>query len=191
MTARAIATWATAGLLSSAIVAIPLAGYAATMTSVSIKDFAFQPSTIVIHEGDAVTWTNLDGATHTATDVGVFDTGNLGYNATRTITFPTPGTYLYYCAFHSIMFGAVVVVPAGGPLPATAPTIAPGELRGPASSPLISVGTDIAPTLAPATGSAPATDGAAGAFSVASLVIFVVGLGALAWRLLGRLRTVA
>ena len=73
---------------------------------------------------------------------------------------------------------------------AVAPTIAPGALRGPASSPLITVGTDLAPTLAPAPASqAPAADVLA-PLSIASLAIFVLGLGALAWRL-GKLRTTA
>src|SRR5438309_460992 len=109
---------------------MPLVAYSATATAISIKDFAFQPSTVVIHAGDAISWTNLDGTTHTATDVGIFDTGNMGYNATRTITFGAPGTYLYYCVFHSIMFGAVIVIPADQPLPAGAPTIAPAAHRG-------------------------------------------------------------
>jgi plastocyanin len=188
--ATAIASWAAAICLSIATIAMPLVAYSATATTVSIKDFAFQPSTVVIHVGDAISWTNLDGTTHTATDVGVFDTGNMTYDTTRTITFATPGTYLYYCVFHSIMFGAVVVIPADQPLPAVAPTIAPGELRGPLSSPLITVGTDLAPTLAPARDpGAPAAD-VLGPLSIASLAIFVLGVGALAWRL-GRLRTIA
>jgi plastocyanin len=187
VTARALITWLAAGSLSMLMVATPLLAYATTATAVSIKDFAFQPSTVVIHAGDGISWTNLDGTTHTATDVGVFDTGNLGYDATRTITFSTPGTYLYYCLFHSIMFGAVVVIPADEPLPAVAPTIAPGELRGPATTPLISVGTDVAPTLAPAASAPPAASEVIGPLSVMSLAVFIVGVGALAWRL-GRLR---
>jgi plastocyanin len=190
MTAKAMGIWAAAVSVSIAITAMPLVAYSATATSVSIKDFAFQPSTVVIHAGDAITWMNLDGTTHTATDVGVFDTGNMGYDASRTITFATPGTYLYYCLFHSIMFGAVVVIPADQPLPATAPTIAPGVLRGPASSPLITVGTDLAPTLAPAVATQPPSMGVLAPLSIASLAIFILGVGALAWRL-GRLRTVA
>lgn len=190
MTARAIAIWAATGCLSIAILGMPFVAYSATATAVSIKDFAFQPSTVVIHAGDAITWMNLDGTTHTATDVGVFDTGNMGYNASRTVTFATPGTYLYYCIFHSIMFGAVVVIPADQPLPAVAPTIAPGELRGPASSPLITVGTEIAPTLAPATASDPAAAQPIGPLSIASVAIFMLGMLALAWRL-GRLRSIA
>ncbi|TMG71348.1 MAG: hypothetical protein E6H81_03900 [Chloroflexi bacterium] len=190
MTAKAIAIWVASVSLSIGTIAMPLVAYSATATAISIKDFAFQPSTVVIHAGDAISWTNLDGTTHTATDVGIFDTGNMGYNATRTITFGAPGTYLYYCVFHSIMFGAVIVIPADQPLPAVAPTIAPAELRGPASSALISVGTDIAPTLAPAATSRPDATGVPAPLSIASLGIFILGVGALAWRL-GRLRVVA
>jgi len=87
------------------------------------------------------------------------------------------------------MFGAVIVIPADQPLPAVAPTIAPAELRGPASSALISVGTDIAPTLAPAATSRPDATGVPAPLPIASLGIFILGVGALAWRL-GRLRAV-
>lgn len=189
MAARSIGVWLASAGISAAMLAMPLVAYSATATTVSIKDFAFQPSTTVIHAGDSITWMNLDGTTHTATDVGVFDTGNMGANATRTITFTTPGTYLYYCLFHSIMFGAIVVIPADQPLPDVAPTIAPAQLRGPSASSLITVGTDVVPTIAPPSdpeSSAPSI----APLTVASIALFVIGVGALAWRL-GRLRTLA
>jgi plastocyanin len=169
-----------AGVISLALLATPLAAFAAT-TSVSIKDFAFQPSATVIHAGDTVTWTNLDGAAHTATSIGEFDTGSMPLGASRSVTFATAGTYLYYCQFHSIMFGTVVVVPAGEPLPAVAPTIAPALLRGPDARTLITVGTDTAPTLAPHVAVPPPPD----AFgpSLLAVAVFIAGVAALAWRL--------
>lgn len=176
---RALAGWAAAATVSCAVLAMPLVAYGAT-TTVSVKDFAFQPNATVIHAGDVVTWTNLDGTAHTATSVGVWDTGSMPYGASRSITFTTPGTYLYYCVFHSIMFGSIVVVPADEPLPAVVPTIAPGLLRGPVSSPLITVNTDTAPTLAPAT-TATREDGLSG-LNLLTGVVFVAGVAALAWR---------
>ena len=169
-----------AASISLAILAMPLAAYAAT-ASVSIKDFAFQPSTTVIHAGDTVTWTNLDGTAHTATSVGEWDTGSVPSGASRSVTFTTPGTYLYYCVFHSIMFGTVVVISANDPLPAVAPTIAPALLRGPEARTLITVDTETAPTLAPHVETSRPAD-ASGPGLLAG-VVFIAGVAALAWRL--------
>lgn len=169
-----------AAVISLVLIAMPLAAYAAT-ASVSIKDFAFQPSATLIHAGDTVTWTNLDGTTHTATSVGVWDTGSMPLGASRSVTFTTPGTYLYYCLFHSIMFGTVVVVPAGEPLPAVAPTIAPALLRGPEARALITVDTETAPTLAPHVALPAPADGPGP--NLLAGAVFIAGVAALAWRL--------
>jgi len=178
---RDVLAWCAAAVASVAILSLPLVAFGAT-TSVSIKDFAFQPGTIAVHAGDTVTWTNLDGSTHTATSVGAWDTGNLASGSSRSITFTTPGTYLYYCIYHSIMFGAVFVVPADEALPATAPTLPPAALRGPEGRPLIVVNTEIAPTLVPASlPSGPGRDGPNTAWLAAA--VFVTGVAALAWRL--------
>src|SRR5437763_6295629 len=88
---RDVLAWCTAAVASVAILSLPLVAFGAT-TSVSIKDFAFQPGTIAVHAGDTVTWTNLDGSTHTATSVGAWETGTLASGRSRSITFTTPGT---------------------------------------------------------------------------------------------------
>lgn len=77
---------------------------------VSIQSFAFSPSSLTISAGDSVRFTNLDEASHTATfaDNGP-DTGRLRQGEVGTLTFATPGTYAYHCAFHGNMQGTISV----------------------------------------------------------------------------------
>jgi len=78
--------------------------------AVTIQDFAFGPQTLEIAAGTTVTFTNNDSAPHTATaDDGSFDTGQLDQGASASVTFDTPGTYTYVCAFHPNMTGTIVV----------------------------------------------------------------------------------
>jgi plastocyanin len=66
--------------------------------------------TVVIGVNNTVTWVNDDNAAHTVTSRdGSFGSGNIGAGGVYTYTFTTPGTYRYYCAYHSWMVGTVVV----------------------------------------------------------------------------------
>jgi plastocyanin len=74
--------------------------------------YSFSPVqvTVAIGVNNTVTWVNNDNAAHTVTARdGRFDSGNIGSGGTYTYTFTTPGTYRYYCAYHSWMVGTVVV----------------------------------------------------------------------------------
>ncbi len=83
--------------------------------SVTIKGFAFSPATLTVRTGTTVTFTNGDSAAHTITSGagrtkdGKFDRPIAG-GATTTITFDAPGTYAYFCALHSSMPEATIVV---------------------------------------------------------------------------------
>lgn len=90
----------------------PVAASAAQMagSSVIIANFAFQPAWISVPAGTTVTWVNGDGVAHTVTsDSGAFDSGAIAPGASFGVTFSTPGTYTYHCAFHPMMTGTVVV----------------------------------------------------------------------------------
>ena len=79
--------------------------------AVAIEGFAFAPQSIEVTAGSTVTFTNNDGAAHTATaDDGSFDTGSLAQGESASVTFDTPGTYTYTCAFHPGMTGTIVVI---------------------------------------------------------------------------------
>lgn len=102
----------------SALLAFAPRTRAASTISVEISGFAFQPATVTIQVGDTVTWTNLDGAAHTATDTGpqaLFD-GVMDNGESFSYTFTQAGTFNYFCTFHPQMTGTVIVqaASAGG-----------------------------------------------------------------------------
>ena len=77
---------------------------------VSIANFAFNPSSITIHPGESVTWSNDDGSPHAL----VFSDGaggivSLSPGQSFTRTFARAGTYDYSCSFHPYMTAKVVV----------------------------------------------------------------------------------
>ncbi|HET9341345.1 MAG TPA: cupredoxin family copper-binding protein [Candidatus Eremiobacteraceae bacterium] len=91
----------------------------ATPMLVTIKDFAFNPSTLSVPVGGSVTFKNLDTASHTASDAaGTWDSGNLDTGQSWTYTFAKAGTYKIICKYHPSMKGTIVV---GGPAPSPSP----------------------------------------------------------------------
>lgn len=96
----------------STSVASPVAEEAvAGETAVAIQDFTFVDGTLEIAAGTTVTWTNNDSAPHMATaDDGSFDTGTIDSGASASVTFDTPGTFTYVCAFHANMTATIVVI---------------------------------------------------------------------------------
>jgi plastocyanin len=86
--------------------------------TVSMKDFEFGPVELRVKAGTVVTWANDGARPHSATAVdGSFDTGVYGAGESRSATFETPGTFVYYCELHGApdgsggMIGTVVVEP--------------------------------------------------------------------------------
>src|ERR1043166_3780708 len=86
------------------------AGAKAATTSVSILgiSMAYSPANVTINRGDTVTWTNKDTITHTVTsNTSVFNSGNMGANATFSFTFNNPGSFPYHCSIHLSMTGTI------------------------------------------------------------------------------------
>jgi len=81
----------------------------------------FSPRNITIPEGSVVTWTNNDGAPHTATGAGGINSGNLNGGQSYSKTFNTPGTFAYHCSYHSFMTGTIKVTNASGNVPPPPP----------------------------------------------------------------------
>ncbi len=83
---------------------------------VVVKDFAFDPASVTIKAGDTIRWV-WDGGRHTVTSGGgCRSDGRWNFNvsspdAAATFTFPTAGTFPYYCDPHCGigMTGQVVV----------------------------------------------------------------------------------
>ncbi|VAW34152.1 hypothetical protein MNBD_CHLOROFLEXI01-2119, partial [hydrothermal vent metagenome] len=77
----------------------PAADAAAT---IDMANFAYVSNDVTVSVGTAVTWINKDGGPrHSATaSDGSFDTSLFDAGEQVTITFDTPGTYVYYCTLH-------------------------------------------------------------------------------------------
>jgi plastocyanin len=78
------------------------------IASISIKNFAFSPSELVIKMGTTVKWTNEDSAPHTV-KFNDFQSGQLPQGGTYEHQFNTAGTFEYTCGIHPSMKGKVVV----------------------------------------------------------------------------------
>jgi plastocyanin len=83
----------------------------ASQNIVSMKNIAFNPSSLTIRRGANVTWTNDDSVTHTVTsNTGIWDSGNLSPGQTYTRQFNDTGTFPYHCKIHgSAMSGTITV----------------------------------------------------------------------------------
>ena len=114
-----------------ALVTVSPSPVLAQAQAVTIVNFAFQPATLEVPVGTTVTWTNQGSAPHTVTaDDGSFDSGTLQPGGTFSMTFDTPGTFIYHCEIHPNMMGTIVVTAAAAaatPVVATstAATVAP------------------------------------------------------------------
>ncbi|MEJ0021427.1 MAG: cupredoxin family copper-binding protein [Candidatus Doudnabacteria bacterium] len=83
---------------------------APTTHYISIQNFAFTPTSIMIRKGDTVVWTNKDSAVHTVIgDNGGPASSNLSTNQTYSFTFNTIGAFNYHCSIHPYMQGIVTV----------------------------------------------------------------------------------
>jgi plastocyanin len=129
--------------------ALGLAADAAS-AAVTISNFSFQPASVTVNAGDAVTWTNADNVSHSATaNSGAWDTGIFS-SGSKTIVMTAPGTFPYHCAVHSFMTGTVVVS-GGAPTPAPTPPRTPVPTPSPAPPPPAPTPPPTAPPTAPPT----------------------------------------
>ena len=74
-------------------------------------DDCFNPNTITVEPGTALTWTNHDSVLHTVTETKpdpAFDEW-VSPGEGFTFTFDTPGTYIYGCTIHPWANGTVIV----------------------------------------------------------------------------------
>lgn len=77
---------------------------------VEIAGNAYGPNALVVPAGTTVTWLQRDTTAHTVTALDrEFASPSLTRGETFTLTFKTPGSYVYYCELHSWMLGSVRV----------------------------------------------------------------------------------
>ena len=93
-----------------------------SQVGVTVQDFAFAPTTVMVKVGSTVVWSNGGATAHTVTaDGGSFDSGqlasstgtdpygNMTSGGTFSRAFNTVGTFSYHCANHTYMTGTIVV----------------------------------------------------------------------------------
>jgi amicyanin len=131
-----------AGLLLSFSVFVlpPAPAEAATSHRVTIKQYAYGPSSLNVTVGDTVTWTNLDTVEHdvTVTNGPVsFRSPMLSKGQSWSYTFTTAGSYSYICSVHPDMKGSVraAAAPVAATTHAAHPTTAPPPTQAATSAP--------------------------------------------------------
>ena len=85
--------------------------------TVSIQNFAFNPTTISVTKGTTVTWVKGDTTDHTIVSDAqgsvalgaIFTSNSLPKGASFSFKFDNPGTYLYHCSIHPSMKATVIV----------------------------------------------------------------------------------
>lgn len=76
--------------------------------NISVANFAFNPATMTINQGDTVAWTNQDSAPHQIWGSD-FKSGVLSNGQSFSFTFSKTGTFDYICSIHQSMKGQVLV----------------------------------------------------------------------------------
>jgi len=88
----------------------PSAASNATDSTIAIRNFMFEPMSLVVAAGTKVTWKNFDGEPHTIHSIDdAFRSGALDQNDTFSFKFDKPGTYRYACSIHPQMIATIVV----------------------------------------------------------------------------------
>ena len=110
---RHASTWAIVVALALMLAGLAVAAQAqstADLIEVRIDNFSFGPTEVTVMAGTTVTWTNHDDIPHTVVSTDkVFKSKVLDTDEKFSFTFPTPGTYPYFCSIHPKMTGRVVV----------------------------------------------------------------------------------
>jgi len=113
-------------------------------SDMSVQAMGFFPEIITIDAGDSITFVNNSTEVHTVTflsgnppinpfspkasiriggdiynGTGIVSSGMLLPWQRYTLTFTTPGIYIYHCNYHPEMIGVVIVNPEGTPYPMT------------------------------------------------------------------------
>jgi plastocyanin len=136
-------------LLGAALLAGPTV---AAGHSVHIVDDAFTPTTITVHVGDTVTWTNVGYYTHNVTGAGLHSS-DINPGRTYQHKFTAVGTYKYECSIH--YFTGKVVVIGANPTPRPTPKPTPKPTPNPTAKPVATPAPTAKPTANPKPAASP------------------------------------
>ena len=100
-----------AALLASQVApgAAPGPARASGAKMVDINHFKFHPKTLEVAKGTKVVFSNSADVTHTATDKGAFDSGQIKPGDSFAVRFERKGTFRYHCEIHPSMRAKIVV----------------------------------------------------------------------------------
>lgn len=76
---------------------------------VNISGYNFEPRVLKVRAGTKVRFENSSYMTHTATDEGVFNTGDIRPGHSAVIRLGRKGVYAYHCLIHPFMRGKIIV----------------------------------------------------------------------------------
>jgi plastocyanin len=82
-------------------------------TQLTVQNYSFSPTPVIVAQGTSVTWHNNGPNTHTSTGdspLGLWATGNIGAGTTSAaVVFRAAGGFTYHCSIHTFMTAAVRV----------------------------------------------------------------------------------
>ncbi len=83
--------------------------------TITMVNESFSPSSLTVTPGTSVTWKNNDSVTHTSTSdtPGIWDTGDILREGSKTTTFNTVGTFKFHCSIHPTTMTGTIVVETG------------------------------------------------------------------------------
>jgi plastocyanin len=71
---------------------------------------AYVPNPVTLSVGTTIKWINTDNVAHTVSSQNnVWESGNIAPGATYSRTFPSAGSFPYYCVYHPLMVGIITV----------------------------------------------------------------------------------
>ena len=76
--------------------------------AINIENFSFNPATLTVKKGAAITWTNNDSAPHKIKSAA-FNSEILDKGQNFSFTFNQAGTFNYFCSIHPAMTGQIIV----------------------------------------------------------------------------------
>jgi plastocyanin len=79
--------------------------------TVTVVNFAFQPSNVTAKTGQVIAFSNTGSVSHTATlDNGGCATGTINAGKSDGLVFTTAGTYAFHCSIHPTQMKGTIVV---------------------------------------------------------------------------------
>jgi plastocyanin len=151
--------------------------------TVSIRDFYFEPSRLIIEPGTTVRWVNEGTTQHTVlatSPAGTFLSGTLDPGESYTFTFPErfprpspdrstvePGTFRYLCEIHPQMKGSVIFGEPQGEAPPVREAPTPDQQPSPDQQP---------PSTVPQPPTVPSTGGLSPILLIGLAVLVAVGV---------------